>query len=438
MRIGDDGRTSHLSYCSNIHPGEGWEEHFAELRRHVPAVRDSLAADAGRGTRTEPFGIGLRLAARALEALEDEATFSRFRAWLDEHDAYVFTINGFPYGAFHGAPVKERVYRPDWSEPARLDYTCRLATLLARLAPPDAFGSISTLPGTFKAWREPARERAIVEHLLAATAHCVRLERESGVRVAIALEPEPCCLLETAEETVAYFETRLLAMTSVARLASMLGTDAAEARRALYRHLGVCHDVCHSAVEFESPRETLDRYAAAGIDVVKLQLSSALAVAEVNEAALRRLERFDEPTYLHQVIERRDGALVRHADLGAAIDAARYRLERRSTLDARLRVPRPAAAARAADVARAVWEPVEEAPLEWRVHFHVPVFLAEAGPFSTTRDALAETLALQRERGVARHLEVETYTWDVLPEELRDVPPALAVARELDWVRRRL
>ena len=432
MRIRTDGKDTHLSYCTNVHPGEDWSAHFAELRRHVPAVREALA---GEGEARAPFGLGLRLSARALDALESPATFARFTAWLDAEDCYVYTINGFPYGAFHGEAVKADVYRPDWSDPARLDYTCRLATLLARLAPPDAFGSISTLPGTFKAWTNPVREAAIVDNLLRAVAHCVQLERDSGVRVALAIEPEPCCLLETAEETTHFFERRLLSMRGVRRLAELTALSARDARHALRRHLGVCHDVCHSAVEFEAPNEALDLYASSGIDVVKLQLSSALRIPRVNEAALRRLARFDEPVYLHQVVERRGGTLMRHADLGAAVDAARYRLERRSTLDPRLQVALPLA--ERAGAARAL-VPIEEPVAEWRVHFHVPVFMESAGLFATTQDVLADVLAAQRASGACRHLEVETYTWEVLPAELRDMPPAVAIARELDWVRERL
>lgn len=447
MRIRSNGEEIHLSYCTNVHPGERWEAHFAELRTHVPAVRERLLGEGAPGgaARDGRFGIGLRLSAQALTDLEAPGAFARFAHWLDAERCYVHTVNGFPFGAFHGEPVKAAVYRPDWSEPARLDYTCRLATLLARLRPPESFGTISTLPGTFKAWADPARERAIVENLLRAVAHCAVLERDAGVRIALAVEPEPCCLLETGAETVAFFEKRLLSMDGVHRLAGLTGRSAPEARQILRRHLGVCHDVCHSAVEFESPRETLERYAASGIGVHKLQLSSALRVPNVNEAAIRRLSRFDEPVYLHQVVERRGETLVRFADLGAASDAMRYRLERRSTLDVRQRLPLPqphdrlgAPRAVAGSNAALAWQAVEEPPIEWRVHFHVPVFMAEAGMFLTTQDTLAEVLALQRESGLSRHLEVETYTWGVLPANLGDVPPDLAIARELDWVRERL
>ena len=271
VKILSNGRTSHLSYCSNVHhPGRAGTRtspSFAVTCRRC-ATRSPTAPggrpDSGTGgERRDAFGHRPPLAARALGELEDEATFARFRAWLDAERCYVFTINGFPYGAFHGRAVKADVYRPDWSEPARLDYTCRLATLLARLDPPDAHGSISTLPARSSRGPRPPREAAIVENLLRAVAHCARLERDTGAHVALALEPEPRCLLETADEAARFVEERLLATVPVQRLAALASLSASAARRALHRHLGVCHDVCHSAVEFEAPRAAFDRYAAA-------------------------------------------------------------------------------------------------------------------------------------------------------------------------------
>lgn len=431
MRILSGREDAHLSYCTNVHPGVCWHEHLAELRRHVPEIRRSTVDDDDT-----PMGLGLRVSSRALAELESPSAMAEFQDWLASERLYVFTINGFPYGPFHGQPVKEAVYRPDWSEPERLDYTCRLANLLARLDPPDAFGSISTLPGTFAAWNDPVREQAIVTNLLKVVAHCVGLERDTGVRIAIAIEPEPCCLLETVEQTVRFFERRLLSMKGIAELVGFTGMATRDARQALHRHLGVCHDACHSAVEFEHPVDVLARYEEAGIDVVKLQLSSALRVTRINESALRRLERFDEAVYLHQVIEQSGDSLVRHQDLGLAIDAMRYRLERRSTLHSRCRLPM--AGNIPMQRIEEPWDAVGEPASEWRIHFHVPVYLASAGMFQTTQFALEALLERQRSKPLSRHLEVETYTWGVLPAELARSTPAEAITRELAWVRERL
>ena len=427
MKLADG---THLSYCTNVHPGESWEEIFAALRTHVPAVRraliDGCCEDGRDGTSGAPepgltdgmtngtadggvrlaaakaFGIGLRLSHDSLTELEDADRLATFRAWLADTGCYVFTINGFPYGPFHGQPVKADVYRPDWTEPARLDYTCRLATLASRLGAPEQHITISTLPGTYKAWAEGAQQ-AIAANLLACAAHCMGLRERTGVHVGIALEPEPCCLLETAEEACTFFTDWLHTDAACARVARAARVSIPDAAEGIRQHLGMCHDVCHSAVEFEPPLAAIERYRHAGIRVMKLQLSSALRLAPADAAARAALTAFDEPVYLHQVIAREgDGTLHRHTDIGAAM---------------------------AADL------PPDS---EWRVHFHVPVFLEELPGFGTTQPVLAELLGAHARSPIAPHLEVETYTWDVLPPALRDVPVADAIARELAWVGQRL
>ncbi len=399
MKIGD-GSLGHLTYCTNIHRGETWPEVLASLERHLPAVKARFSPD-------RPFGVGLRLSAIAAEALRDQAAFAQLRDLLDAHDLYVFTINGFPYGPFHGVRVKEEVYQPDWQHEERLSYTNLLADLLADLLPDEAGleGSVSTVPGTFKPLSEPpgAVER-IAENLVRHVAHLVRLRSRTGRTIALALEPEPYCFLETIEETVRFFERHLFADAAISRLASLGGLSRGDAEAALRRHLGVCYDVCHAAVEYEDPKGGLEQLRAAGIGVPKLQLSAALRIAEVDAAKAERLHQFDEPVYLHQVVERRSGRLTRYLDLPQAFAALDASVDRR----------------------------------EWRIHFHVPIFLDEIEHFSTTQDFLREILAIHREAPVSAHLEVETYTWDVLPERDRQDDVATAIGRELAWVRERL
>lgn len=390
--------STHLSYCTNIHAGASWAEAFAALQENVPTVRDACRTH----TQSKPFGIGLRLSMSHLEALEVEATFQSFMGWLAEQDLYVFTINGFPYGAFHGEPVKAEVYRPDWTQPERLDYTCRLANLATRMATHVKHISISTLPGTFKAWAAGA-ESAIADQLLQCVAHCQRVEQEGGIYVAIALEPEPCCMLETADEVIRFFAEWLQSESACQQLALNCDISTDDARTAIARHLGVCHDVCHSAVEYEPALEAVTRYADAGIGVFKIQLSSALRLDPASEDARAALSAFDEPVYLHQVVRRNSGDdLQRYSDISKALDAE------------------------------------TDLTAEWRVHFHVPVFLDAMEVFGTTQSVLAELLDAQANQAISPHLEVETYTWDVLPARYRDVPIADAIARELDWVRTRL
>ena len=381
------------------------------------------------------MGIGLRLSRNSLDTLQQPEVLAEFRSWLAAQNHYIYTINGFPYGTFHGERVKEDVYKPDWTEAARLDYTCRLASLLCELEPPDNYGSISTLPGTYKDWVMPGTEQRISDNLIRAVAHCVNLAQNTGVTIALAIEPEPCCMLETVAETVAFFKTHLFADTAIRALMALTGMEHAAADAAMHRHIGVCYDVCHSAVEFENPAHAIARMQSAGIDIIKIQLSSALEIPQVNEASLRHLARFDEPVYLHQVVEKRGDQFTRYNDVRAAVAACRHRLEVRSTLDPALQM---AINASSAPSSQTRFAPISEPDTHWRVHYHVPVFIERTEHFSTTQSTLSQVLQLQKLSGFCRHLEVETYTWDVLPENYRQEPVSNAIARELSWVCDRL
>ncbi len=223
MRVGG----SHLSYCTNIHPGESWDEIRGNLERYLPQVKRRVSPDA-------PFGVGLRLSAAAAQSLGDPVAREQFAAFLRHENLYVFTINGFPYGPFHGTRVKADVYLPDWRDARRLEYTNRLADLLASWLEPgaDAAGSISTVPGAFK---PNALTAAAIDHivdgLLHHAAHLVGIERATGRHIVLALEPEPCCLLETIAETVAFFRDHLHSDAAAARLAGLTGLTRGECAR---------------------------------------------------------------------------------------------------------------------------------------------------------------------------------------------------------------
>ena len=212
----------HLSYCTNIHPGESWAEVRANLERYLVPVRERVAPG-------EPFGVGLRLSAESARALATPEALEELRGFLRAHDLYVFTINGFPYGPFHGRPVKEQVYLPDWLDPERLAYTDQLADILAALLPDGVEGTISTVPGAFAPRVHGEADQArMAQALLDHVAHLVRLRATTGRRVALALEPEPCCFLETIAEAVAFFERYLFSAAAVARV---VGRDGTVARR---------------------------------------------------------------------------------------------------------------------------------------------------------------------------------------------------------------
>ncbi|GBD44883.1 hypothetical protein HRbin40_02375 [bacterium HR40] len=397
MRL-DDG--SELTYCTNIHRGETLPEVRAMLAHSLPAIRQRVAPG-------QPFGLGLWLPAAVAEELAAPATFEAFADLLAELHAYVFTLNGFPYGRFHGTRVKEQVYEPDWSRPERLCYTQRLAELLVRFLPEEGYGSISTVPGTFRPLaNEPSRVEAIVFHLRQAAAHLVDLERRTGRVLALAVEPEPACMFETTREFVRFVEDRLLVREGLSAFAQLADLSRAQAEEALRRHLGICFDVCHAAVAFEDVEESLALLAERAIAVAKLQLSAALVLRPVGRDADELLRPFADPVYLHQVVARRPGGEFAHYhDLPEALAAL------------------------------AAGEPAEE----WRIHCHVPIFLEELeGPLATTREVLARLLARHRRSPVSRHLEVETYTFAVLPRSLQRMAVEEAIARELLWVREQL
>jgi sugar phosphate isomerase/epimerase len=388
----------HLTYCTNIHPGESWAAVFENIRTHVLAVKQRVAPN-------EPFGVGLRLSAQAAAELRQPEELERFRDFLAQSELYVFTINGFPYGPFHGRPVKAAVYRPDWTEPPRRSYTDDLAELLAALLPEGLGGSISTVPGGFKRdIHTPEQAEQIARALVEQVAALHALERRTGKTITLALEPEPCCFLETTAETLEFFEKQLLSAPARAWLAARAGVEPGRAEQLLYRHLGVCLDTCHAAIEFEDADEALDRLLGAGIRIAKLQLSTGLRLPAPSRDVFTALRAYDEPVYLHQVVARTaHGELLRFEDLPLAMAS-----------------PRALAAE------------------EWRVHFHVPLYSEKLGAFTNTQAFLARVLERQRRQAVSAELEVETYTWDVLPAEERQGSVDASIARELGWVRERL
>jgi sugar phosphate isomerase/epimerase len=390
----------HLTYCSNIHPGETWDEVRASLGTWLPKVRETAAPGM-------PFGVGLRLSALAADALTAPDALAEFRKFLAMNDLYVFTLNGFPYGRFHGVPVKEAVYRPDWRDPERLRYTNVIADLLAALLPEDRTleGSVSTVPVGYKTdVITPADIAAATEHLVRHVAHLVDIERRTGRRITLALEPEPCCYLETIDESVAFFRRHLFTAAAARRLSSLTGLDRADSAAALARHLGLCLDLCHAAVEFEDLDAGLDKLAQAGVGIFKVQISAGLRIRDFAEPVLQRLRAYQDTVYLHQVVENGPEGLRRFVDLPQAFAS--------------------------------LSEPAQRE--EWRVHFHVPIFHDDLGSFHSTRDFIERALTSHRRQQLSRHLEVETYTWNVLPEALRGMPVDTAIARELAWVRTEL
>jgi sugar phosphate isomerase/epimerase len=376
----------HLAYCTNVHPGENWAETLAALERWTLRVKEQIAPNSA-------YAIGLRLSDQASRELVDPARLLAFQRWLERHQCYVFTINGFPFGRFHDTRVKEEVYRPDWTDPLRLEYTNRLFDLLVELLPPGLEGSVSTLPGSFKEFiRAPEQEEVIRDNVWCCVEHIARTCERTGRQMHLGLEPEPLGMFENTQETVRFFD----------RLREEHPRDPR-----LEAHLGVNYDTCHLAVEYEEPEDALARFQQHGIRLSKIHLSNALKLRPT-QAALGRLASFAEGVYLHQVIARRpDGSLARFKDLDVAL----------------------AQASGASD------GPDEE----WRVHFHIPLHSAPPAEFQSTSDHILGLLqVLAKQPQLCTHLEMETYTWAVLPEPLKSRDVCQQIVSEYQWMLARL
>jgi len=377
LAIGE-GRTALVTYCANVHPGERLAELWAALDA-AAAVRARLGL--------ERMAIGLWLSRPAQGELGSSGALLADE--LAARDLEVFTMNGFPYGNFHAPVVKRAVYHPDWTTAERRGYTLALAEILAGLLPPDLQdGTISTLPLGHR--EEEADGAAALDQLCRLAVDLARLADRTGRRVRVLCEPEPGCLLETTRDAVEWWTA---ALPAAARRTGV-PYDVVAA------HLGICFDTCHQAVAFEDPAASLDALAAAGVPVGKMQLSSALVIpAPRSPEGRAALARFAEPRFLHQV-RARDGSALAGADDMDLTDA----------------LPDSA----------------------WRIHFHVPIHRAAVGEVDTTRDFLRGALVWLRAPGRALpHLEVETYTWSVLPEGERPSDTAslcAGIAAELAWV----
>lgn len=372
----------HLAYCTNIHRGESWAETFSALQTHVMAVRERVAPH-------EPFAIGLRLSDAASRELAQPDVLARFRDWLRSRDAYVFTVNGFPYGTFHGTRVKEQVYAPDWTRPERLAYTQRLFEILVHLLPddPSVQGSVSTVPVSWKGFHLDGPAEAVArQNLWKLVDFLDALSRRSGRSLHLGLEPEPCCHLETSAEAVEFFHRLRADRPGDRRVDSLVGIN---------------YDCCHLAVEFESAADALGRLREAGIKISKIHLSNALAVRPTCEHR-ESLRAFLDPVYFHQVVERRaSGELTRHWDLDTALAT-------------------PLSDSAGSD--------------EWRIHFHVPLHAAPAEGFSTTASHVLGVLDVIRSQpGLCQHFEMETYTWEVLPPALKQASVVDQLVAEYQW-----
>jgi len=385
----------HLTYCTNIHPGQDWKSTFESIKQHVPGIKSEVSKE-------QPFGLGLRLSNKASEELEMGNNMSEFKQWLDTNHLYVFTMNGFPYGNFHDERVKDMVHAPDWTTNDRLTYTKRLFRQLSELLPEGMNGGISTSPITYKYWHktDSAIKNAFetgAKNMLEVAFQLHNIENTTGKYLHLDIEPEPDGLLENSEEVLAFYSDFLVPM-GITYFKQELGVDANKAEAIIKKYITVCYDVCHFSLAYEEPIDTFTKFKVNNIRVGKIQVSAALKIlfnGKNDEKIWEQLSQFNEPTYLHQVTEIIDGKVKTYSDLPLVLEGERNHKE-------------------------------------LRAHYHVPIFLEKYGELFSTQDHILKTMQYLKLDPISEHLEIETYTWDVLPVALKQ-DLSVSIIREIEW-----
>lgn len=388
----------HLTYCSNIHPGETWNEVFNALKKNVPSIKESISP-------ARPFGIGLRLSNVAAAELLTGNHLDTFKAWLAVTDCYVFTMNGFPYGEFHNAIVKEQVYKPGWTTGERVRYTLNLVKILSHLMPGNSEAGISTSPVSYKQWFTGDYKDAFYAasaNFITCVTELYHLRQSTGKYIHIDIEPEPGCLLENSKESIDFFHNYLIphGIDSLKKTFNKSDESCAEI---IKDHINICYDVCHFAVEYEEPGNVIRLFKNAGIKIGKVQLSAALKILIKNNSnrskILEHYKPFAESTYLHQTIVKDSKGQLHHFN---------------DLPDALIHFNNPLFH-------------------EWRTHYHVPIFMNTYNELQSTQEEILKVLKLLELEKFTNHLEVETYTWEVLPKKHR-LSLQASVLRELQWV----
>jgi hypothetical protein len=386
----------HLTYSTLVHPGDDWDQIWSSVKTYLPAVKARVAPG-------EKFGVCLRLAAPSTEALKaDPGKRADLKHFFADNDLYLYTANAFVYGVFKNQVIKEKVYEPDWATEDRTLYTMQVADLLAEVAPEGINPSIQSAPLGFK---PKVTGDDVVDtyttNVIRVVAHLLELKKKTGRTVTLGLEPEPRCYLETTDETITYFTNRLFSGRTAQRLAKMAGINEADAAQAMRDYTGVVFDIGHQSVGYEDIPSSLQKLVDNGVQIVKLQEAASMSMPEVTQKTVDALQAFAKTVYLSQTCQKQDGHTTWFLNLEDAFEDFRK----------------------------------NPGPREWRTHFHVPVFLDDLGPFRTTRFALEQALAFHKKTPLSTHLEIETYTWDVLPAHLKTGDIVEYVCREIDWVR---
>jgi hypothetical protein len=390
----------HLTYSTLVHQTDNFEQLWKSVNTYLPAVKARFAPN-------QKFGVCLRTSAPSAEMLSQDPTkVADLKQFFKDQDLYLYTANAFVYGVFKKQVIKEDVYEPDWNTPERREYTKQVANLLAELAPEGINPSIQSAPLGFKPkGTGPDIAKAYTDNVVDVVAHLVKLEKDTGKTVTLGLEPEPRCYLETTDETITYFQDYLFAPKTAEQLAKKAGIHAADAAAAMQKFMGVVFDIGHQSVGYEDIPASLHKLVAAGVPIVKLQEAASMHIPDVTQEKVDALQAFAKTIYLSQTCQRKDGQTQWFLNLEDAFED---------------------------------WYK-NPGPREWRTHFHVPVFLTELGHgFGTTRFGLEQALAVHKKTPLSTHLEIETYTWDVLPDHLKTGDIVEYVTRELEWVKGQL
>ncbi|WP_158855936.1 metabolite traffic protein EboE [Lunatibacter salilacus] len=390
----------HLTYCSNIHPGESWKETFENLEKYIPEIKKNLNIKA-------PFAIGLRLSNEASLVIQDKEKLVAFKKWLDDQNCYIFTFNGFPYGSFHREVVKDDVHSPDWTTEDRKAYTLRLFDILAFLLREGMDGGISTSPLSYRHWHSQPKDweyamTKSTEQMVEVAIRLYEIKLSQGKTLHLDIEPEPDGMLENCQETLDFYRNWLLPIGIPAFMERFDLTEK-DAALALKDHIRICYDVCHFAVVYENHGQVFKAFENEGIKIGKIQISAALKIPipktpKARKEVEKTLFPFVESTYLHQVVGR-----------NSANELFSYR-----------------------DLPDALVSLANTDQVEWRIHFHVPIFLDTYGQLSSTQDDILNVLGLIKKKSVTPHLEIETYTWEVLPEDIH-LTLGESISREIQW-----
>ncbi|MDP7006449.1 MAG: metabolite traffic protein EboE [Phycisphaerales bacterium] len=352
-----------LGYCTNVHSGNSFFDVIENLKKYSSAVQENFQ---------KPLGIGLWLSDKASQEVDTEL----LEDILQEHNLEVFTLNGFPFSDFHQDIVKHRVYKPNWSEEPRLDYTVQLANILSKIIKNKEAG-ISTLP---LGWNSASFENRDCIQLLETCVEALEeIEQQTEKCIHLDIETEPGCRLQTSED-----------------LCNFINKYFGDSER-IRRYIRICHDTCHSVVMRENVHDCITNYKNAGLSIGKVQLSSAIEI-DFNGASSQKLlsdiTSISEPRYLHQTSVFLDGNTKFYDNI--------------------------------TDI------PKDNPSGVWRVHFHVPIHLDRVGELCTTQNELKSSISALKEAG-ATTWEVETYTWDVAPNSMKDVELVDSIVKELRW-----